>query len=47
MDEAFKWLDKAYEQRDFNMVLLEAPRWDPLRSDARFQNLVRRVGLPP
>jgi tetratricopeptide (TPR) repeat protein len=47
-DEAFHWLEKSYENRDWPLVQLKvAPQWDPLRSDPRFQNLVRRVGLPP
>jgi Tfp pilus assembly protein PilF len=46
--EAFHWLEKSYENRDWPLVQLKVePPWDPLRSDPRFQNLVRRVGLPP
>ncbi len=47
-DRAFTWLEKAYEQRDNPiMVFLKAePLFDPLRSDPRFQNLLRRIGLP-
>ena len=41
-DEAILWLDKAYEQRD-PYLNLEDPLLDPLRSDARFQDLERRV----
>ncbi len=47
-EEAFEWLNKAYEQHDMQMVsLLTNPTLDSLRSDARFDGLVRRVGLPP
>ena len=46
-DKAFEWLNKAYEQHDMQMVsLLTNPTLDSLRSDARFADLVRRVGLP-
>jgi TolB-like protein/tetratricopeptide (TPR) repeat protein len=47
--QAFKWLERAYEERSFSMLMsLKAePRLDTLRSDPRFQNLVLRVGLPP
>jgi tetratricopeptide (TPR) repeat protein len=46
-DKAFAWLQKAYEERSGAMVFLNAePFWDPLRSDPRFKDLVRRVGLP-
>ena len=46
-DQALQWLDKAYEARANNMVFLTVePIFDPLRSDPRFQDLLRRVGLP-
>src|SRR6266700_716451 len=46
-DEAFAWLEKGYDERSFNMTWLKAePRWDSLRSDPRFADLVRRLGLP-
>jgi len=46
-DKAFAELDKAYEDREFFMTLLKVdPRLDPLRSDARFADLQRKVGLP-
>jgi tetratricopeptide (TPR) repeat protein len=46
-DQAFEWLDKAYEERDtawFPMIRVN-PMSDPLRSDPRFQDLIRRLGL--
>ena len=44
-DEAFAWLEKAYNGRDFILVLLNVdPTFDPLRSDPRFVDLMRRVG---
>jgi tetratricopeptide (TPR) repeat protein len=47
-DQAFAWLDKAYEQRAFQMQWIKIdPRWDSLRSDPRFQDLLRRLGLAP
>jgi len=45
MDQAMSWLEKGYEER-FNPGVLIRPGFDPLRSDPRFENLVRRVGLP-
>jgi tetratricopeptide (TPR) repeat protein len=44
-DQAMNWLNKAYEAR-FNPSILLRPVFDPLRSDARFQDLLRRIGLP-
>ena len=44
-DQAMIWLEKAYEAR-FNPSILLRPAWDPLRSDARFKDLRRRIGLP-
>ncbi len=47
VDEAFEWLNKAYDAHDMQMVSLKVnPTLDGLRNDARFADLVRRVGLP-
>jgi serine/threonine-protein kinase len=46
-DEAIKWLEKAYEERDFRIIMITVSfEFDGLRSDPRFKDLVRRVGLP-
>ncbi|MEN8375354.1 MAG: protein kinase [Gemmatimonadota bacterium] len=45
-DRAFAWLDRAYEERDVALVHLDVnPAFDPLRSDARFDVLLERIGL--
>jgi TolB-like protein len=44
--EAFKWLEESYSAHDVGLVYLKIdPCLDPLRSDPRFDDLVRRVGL--
>lgn len=46
-DRAFRWLDHAYESRDGWLIwLLVDPVVDSLRSDERFTELLRRMGLP-
>jgi hypothetical protein len=46
-DRAFAVLERAYEMRVDRMVWLNVdPLLDPLRSDPRFTDLVRRMGLP-
>ena len=44
-DNALTWLEKAYADRSDWMTLLNEPLFDPLRSDPRFRDLLRRVGL--
>jgi len=46
-EKTFQWLNTAYEQRtDYLIYLNVEPMGDPLRSDPRFKDLVRRIGLP-
>jgi TolB-like protein/DNA-binding winged helix-turn-helix (wHTH) protein len=46
-DQAFVWLNKAVAGRSHWLVWLNRdPRWDRLRSDPRFADLRKRVGLP-
>jgi DNA-binding winged helix-turn-helix (wHTH) protein/TolB-like protein/Tfp pilus assembly protein PilF len=47
-DQAFKWLERAIEDRDIWLMNLKVdPQLAPLRSDKRFENLLRRIGLTP
>jgi TolB-like protein/Flp pilus assembly protein TadD len=45
-DDAFRWLDKAYDERCEYLVYLNSePLADPLRGDPRFASLLSRIGL--
>jgi DNA-binding winged helix-turn-helix (wHTH) protein/TolB-like protein/Tfp pilus assembly protein PilF len=45
-DQAFKWLEKAFEERDIWLMNLKVdPVLKNLRSDQRFANLLQRIGL--
>ena len=45
-EQAFAWLDRAYEERDGWLIWLNLdPVLDPVRTDKRFKNLLRKVGL--
>jgi serine/threonine-protein kinase len=47
-DQALFWLEKAVEQRDVTITAhCRNPFWDGYRSDPRFANLIRRMGLEP
>lgn len=46
-DQAFLWLEKACEEQFNRLAYLKVEAlWDPLRSDSRFGELLRRVGIP-
>jgi TolB-like protein/Flp pilus assembly protein TadD len=45
-DDAFRWLDKAYDERcEYLVYLSSEPLADPLRGDPRFASLLSRIGL--
>jgi tetratricopeptide (TPR) repeat protein len=47
-DQVIAWLQKAYEERSAWLVFLAVePRYDKLRSDLRFTDLLQRIGLAP
>lgn len=47
-DQAFAWLEKAFEERSEMLPLLDrGAEYDSIRADARFNDLRRRVGLRP
>jgi TolB-like protein/Tfp pilus assembly protein PilF/predicted Ser/Thr protein kinase len=46
-DQAFEYLEKAYSDGDSELLfVIRYPALDPLRSDPRFKDLMRRLGLP-
>jgi TolB-like protein len=46
-DQAFKWLNTAYQERDLSLEGLKTDfSLDPIRTDPRFADLVHKVGLP-
>lgn len=45
-NEAFKWLDKGYQERSEQVLYLGLePLVDPLRSDPRFDSLLKKIGI--
>jgi serine/threonine-protein kinase len=44
-DEAFEWLDRAYEGRHSFLIYLSDPLWDTLRPDPRFAALLKKMRL--
>jgi TolB-like protein/Tfp pilus assembly protein PilF len=46
-DQAFEWLDKAYERHDKGLAFLKVdPPFEPLHSDPRFEKSLRRMNFP-
>jgi hypothetical protein len=45
-DEALRWLEQARQQRSPMMAWLKVdPRFDNIRSDPRFREMMQKVGL--
>ena len=46
-EQSFRWLDIAYKEHDWVLICLNTSfQFDGMRSDPRFVELVRKVGLP-
>jgi tetratricopeptide (TPR) repeat protein len=46
-DQAFAWLDKAYQNREGGLMFLNTPLYfDAVRFDPRFTKLLRKIGVP-
>lgn len=47
-EKSLEWLQKAFEERPYGLMFLKIdPVFDNMRSDPRFQELIKRVGLAP
>ena len=47
-DEALAWLERGYREREPRMVFLKSePKWNSLRGDPRFRDLLERIGFMP
>jgi hypothetical protein len=45
-EQAFTWLEKAYQEHSSMLIWLKVePRFDSLRDDPRYRDLVRRIGF--
>ena len=46
-DKAFEWLEITYKNHSTNMYCINIdPDFDPIRNDPRFQDLIKRLGIP-
>jgi Tetratricopeptide repeat len=45
-EKALAWLERGFQEHDVRLISLKVdPKWNNLRSEPRFQDLMRRVGL--
>jgi len=46
-EAAFEWLEKAFQERESHLLELKVSPWfDNLHGDTRFDDLVKRIGIP-
>ncbi|KAB2968594.1 MAG: protein kinase [Thermoanaerobaculia bacterium] len=45
-EHAIEWLERAFDEHEPNLPYVVLPSWDSMRSDPRFQDLLRRMKLP-
>src|SRR4030095_7534043 len=45
-DKAFALLEKDYQERGEGLLFIKGWQFDPIKSDPRYKDLLRRVGLP-
>jgi hypothetical protein len=45
-EKALAWLEREFQEHDVRLIFLKVdPKWNNLRSEPRFQDLMRRIGL--
>lgn len=48
LDKVFETLEHSFKRREANITMINVePEWDPIRGDARYSDLMRRIGIPP
>ena len=47
MDNAFLWLERAYEEHDFELTFLQGREFEQLRGDPRYAAMLTKIGFPP
>ena len=45
-EQALQWFDKAYAEHSVNGWMLPDPQLDSIRTEPRFKEILRRMGLP-
>ena len=45
-EQALQWFERACAEREINAWILPDPRLDRIRTEPRFKNLMRQMGLP-
>jgi tetratricopeptide (TPR) repeat protein len=45
-DRALEWIEKSYDRHGETIIMLNQELFDAVRADPRFQDVLRRVGLP-
>ncbi|WP_157224455.1 hypothetical protein [Rhizobium mesoamericanum] len=47
LDNAFLWLERAYEDHDFQLAFLQGHEFEQLKADSRYKAMQTKLGFPP
>ena len=47
LDNAFLWLERGYETRDYSMAFLQSREFEDLWGDPRYAAMKAKIGFPP